>query len=258
MQYLIKHFHSAHPIKKIIILLWLASFVGGILFSIFYLTQHGIKESFTTFFGSGLNITTISIFLLIFIVRTLFFIPVSILMIASPFIFGGFWIGLLMAGIGEIIGAVVGFIFARYYGQDFFQKAQKKSKTMQIINEKMNNFGALAVGVLRLTPVTFDIINFGAGVSKMKFSHYFWATFFSVWPDCLTYVAIGAAINNPYSLIYSGITILLLLGLFWYLKQHPKYKEIFIMELKEKFKKMKKRIRLSTSPKKNNRQKKRY
>ena len=148
MQYLIKHFHSAHPIKKIIILLWLASFVGGILFSIFYLTQHGIKESFTTFFGSGLNITTISIFLLIFIVRTLFFIPVSILMIASPFIFGGFWIGLLMAGIGEIIGAVVGFIFARYYGQDFFQKAQKKSKTMQIINEKMNDFGALAVGVL--------------------------------------------------------------------------------------------------------------
>lgn len=258
MKNIIKHFHSAHPIKKIIILLWLACFLGGIIFSIFYLASNGIEKSFTDFFGTGVNIQTISVFLSIFVIRTLFFIPVSVLMIASPFIFGGFWIGLLMAGIGEIIGGVVGFLFARYYGQELFQESAKSSETMQIINEKMNNFGALAVGILRLTPVTFDVINFGAGVSKMKFSHYFWVTALSVWPDCLTYVAIGAAIDNPYSLIYTGITILALMGLFWYLKQHPKYKEIFVMELRNKVRRIKNKFKSTLSRKKNNQRKKRY
>lgn len=258
MKHLIKQFHSAHPIKKIIIFLWLFCFISGILFSIFYLAKNGITETFTLFFGSGLTVLTVSIYFTVFVFRTLFFIPVSLLMIAAPFIFGGFWIGLLMAGIGEIIGGVIGFLFARYYGQEFFQESAKKSQTMQIINEKMNNFGALAVGVLRLTPVTFDIINFGAGISKMKFSHYFWVTVFSVWPDCLTYVAIGAAIENPYSLMYTGVTILLLLALFWYLKQHPTYKEIFVMELKNKVLKIKRSIKSSISYKKKNQRKKRY
>ena len=258
MDTIIKHFHSAHPVKKTIILLWFACFVGGILFSIFYLAEHGIKKSFITVFGSGLTVTTVFIYLSIFVIRTLFFIPVSLLMIAAPLIFGGFWIGLLIAGIGEIIGGVVGFLFARYYGQEFFQESAKKSKTMQIINEKMNKFGVLAVGILRLTPVTFDFINFGAGLSQMKFLPYFWVTFFSVWPDCITYVAIGAAIDNPYSLIYNGVIILFLVGLFWYLKQHPKYKEIFVMELQEKFRKIKRKIKSSVSPKKKNQRKKRY
>lgn len=258
LQKIIRFFRLAHPVKKGIVLLWAAFFVAGILFSIFFLTENGIEKTFTTFLGEGITLTNALVFWSLFIVRTLFFVPVSVLMIAAPFIFGGFWEGLLMAGIGEIIGAVVGFLFARYYGQEFVDHFMKNSKTLDVLNEKMEKFGGIAVGLLRVTPVTFDIINFGAGISKMKFSRYWWATVISVWPDCMVYVSLGGAISNPINLLYTISTVIILALVIWYLKQHPEYREMFVLDVQEKTSGVKKQLKQLISPKKIKNRKKRF
>jgi len=236
MDYLIEEFDSAHPIKKIFIILWAILFVGGVSFSIFYLANHGFTEVFDNLFGHGITWTTVSVFLLIFVVRTAFYIPVSILMIASPFIFGGFINGVIMSAIGEMIGATIGFIASRYYLQEFFQRYKKRSKILQILNEKMNYFGGIAVMILRISPVSFDIINIGAGLSTMSFLKYIKATLISIWPKVIIFVSIGSAINSPIVTFYTLFSILILVGIIYYLKSHKKYKEIFDMRLKSEMK----------------------
>ena len=236
MDYLIEEFESAHPVKKFFVILWAILFVGGVSFSLFYLANHGFTEVFDNLFGHGITWTTVSVFLLIFVVRTAFYIPVSILMIASPFIFGGFINGVIMSAIGEMIGATIGFLASRYYLQEFFQRYKKRSKILQILNEKMNYFGGIAVMILRISPVSFDIIDIGAGLSTMSFLRYIKATLISIWPKVIIFVSIGSAINSPIVTFYTVFSILILVGIIYYLKSHKKYKEIFDMRLKSEMK----------------------
>ncbi len=237
MDYLMEEFESAHSVKKIFIILWALLFVGGLSFSIFYLANHGFTEVFDQFFGHGITSITVSVFLCIFIVRTAFYIPVSILMIASPFIFGGFINGVIMSAIGEIIGAIIGFFASRYYLQEFFQRYKKRSLLLQILNEKMNYFGGIAVMILRISPVSFDIINIGAGMSTMSFLRYINATLISIWTKVIIFVSIGSAINSPIVTFYTVFSVLILVAIIYFLKSHKKYKEIFDMRLKSEISK---------------------
>jgi uncharacterized membrane protein YdjX (TVP38/TMEM64 family) len=225
-----KEYIKAHPVKKFFIFLWAFLFITGIIFSTFYLVQNGFKESFTALFGSGVSMQTVIVFLSVFVFRTLFFIPVSVLMFTSPFIFEGFWLGVLMSGIGEIIGAIIGFIFARYYVQELFQSLTKENRTLVIISEKLEFYGGMSIAILRLSPLTFDLINFAAGMSKMKFSIYLLSTSLSVWVDCFIYVSLGYSVNSPSSLFYTvTLGIILLIGIY-ILKKHPHYKNMFVMD----------------------------
>ncbi len=236
MDYFLEEFESAHPIKKIFIILWAVLFVGGLFFSIFYLANNGFEKTFDQFFGHGITPVTVSVFLFIFVIRTAFYIPVSFLMIASPFIFGGFINGVIMSAIGEMIGAVIGFLASRYYLQEFFQRYKKRSLLLQILNEKMNYFGGIAVMILRISPVSFDIINIGAGMSTMSFVKYLKATFISIWPKVIIFVSIGSAINSPIVTFYTVFSVLILVGIIYCLKSNKKYKEIFDMRLKSEMK----------------------
>jgi uncharacterized membrane protein YdjX (TVP38/TMEM64 family) len=233
MDYLIEEFESAHPVKKIFVILWAILFIGGLAFSIFYLANNGFNETFDQLFGHGITPTTVSVFLFLFVVRTAYYIPVTILMIESPFIFGGLINGVIMSAIGEMIGASIGFLASRYYLQEFFQRYKKRSPLLQILNEKMNYFGGIAVMILRISPVSFDIINIGAGLSSMNFTKYIKATFISIWPKVIIFVSIGSAINSPIVTFYTVFSILILVGIIYYLKSHNKYKEIFDLRLKK-------------------------
>jgi uncharacterized membrane protein YdjX (TVP38/TMEM64 family) len=174
--------------------------------------------------------------------RTIIFIPLSVVLIATPHILGDFWAGVLIAGTGEIISAQIQFWLARIYGRDFVEQSQ--SNTIQLINEKITKFGSVSVALLRLLPVPFDLINLGAGMTKMKFSDYFWVTVVSVWPDCIAYAAIGQAANNPFALLYTGgITVFAFL-IIWYLKDHPEYREMIVLEVKKKTKSVKNKLKL--------------
>ncbi len=232
MDYLLEEFESAHPVKKIFIILWALLFIGGLSFSLFYLAHYGFKETFAQVFGHGVTLITVSVFLFLFVVRTAFYIPVSILMIASPFIFGGFINGVIFSAIGEIIGAIIAFIASRYYLQEFFQRYKKRFPLLEILNEKMNYFGGIAVMILRISPVSFDIINIGAGMSSMSFLKYAKATLISIWPKVIIFVSIGSAIHSPIVTFYTIFSIFILVGIIYYLKSHKKYKEIFDLRLK--------------------------
>lgn len=232
---------SAHPVKKIIVSLWIVLAIGGIIFSSWYFSAHSVEEAFSSLANIGVSPYSVGILLGIYLLRTLIFIPLSIVLIATPLILGDFWAAVLVAGIGEILSASFQFWLARIYGRTFIEESD--SKTLKIINEKISKFGGVSIALLRLLPVPFDLINLGAGMTRMKFSDYFWVTLVSVWPDCLSYVAVGQAANNPLSLLFTGGITLIVFLIIWYLKDHPEYRKMLILEIQEKTKSMRNKLK---------------
>ncbi len=232
---------SSHPVKKLVIIIWLILALLGVSVSYWYLANHSLDEFLGSFIGVGVSWQSVSIVLAAYLLRTIIFIPLSVVLIATPLILGDFWASVLVAGIGEIISASLQFWLARIYGRDFIEESN--NKTINLINEKITKFGSVSVGLLRLLPIPFDLINLGAGMTKMKFSDYFWVTVVSVWPDCVSYVAIGQSANSPISLLYTGGITLFVFLLLWYLKDHPEYKELVLLEVQQKTSVVKKKIK---------------
>ncbi len=258
MDRIIKNFRKAHPIKQGVMVAWLCFFVAGIS-SLFIFSTHEIKEFLLNFLGNKISLTTVLLFWGLFILRIVFFLPMSILLILSPLVFGNIWLGILFSGIGQIIGASAGFFLARYYGQEFLET--KNSKMMSLVNHKLEKYGTLSIILLRIIPVfPYDIINFASGLSRIKFSAFFLATAVSVWPDCLLYGLLGGSFDNPRSLAFAATLAIFIFGLLWYLKTHPDFKDFFVMKIKEQFSKTQKKIqkKLAGKWKRTNRRKKRF
>ena len=247
VQRLVRSFRQAHPIKQGVLVLWALLFFGGIIFSSFFLpdilkAHGGLGNILEHFVGSGFSVLGVGIFLLLFILRNFLFIPISLLLVLAPIFFGSLWYGILIAGGCTIVSSCVGFIFARYYGKEFVTGSS--SKMIKILNEKLEERGVLSIILLRIIPVfPADIINFGAGLSKIPFRDFLWATVLSVWPDCFFYGFLGGSLKNPISILYTVIFGLFVFFLLWYLKNHPEYKDLFIMKLKKRFSRTRKKFR---------------
>ena len=159
----------------------------------------------------------------------------------APVLFG-LWQGILIAGVGAIISDSTGFWIARYYGKDFV--AGSEVKMLKILNQKVESHGVLSIVLLRIIPIfPGDIINFGAGLSKLKYRYFLWATVLSVWPDCIFYGLLGGSVSDPISLLYTVVFGIFIFFVLWYFKSHPEYGELFIMKLKKKFSRTKKKFR---------------
>jgi uncharacterized membrane protein YdjX (TVP38/TMEM64 family) len=219
---------KTHPVKKTILFLWAISFIGGLIFSTVYIfftlgiekSIHQVKE---ILFWEEFSLVNILFFLSLFVIRNIFFLPIILLLALGGALFG-VWFGLLLCGIGEIIGATIGFFFARYYGREFFNT--KKILLLRIIDKKVETHGFLSIFVLRLLPIVpFDLINFTAGISHIRFSSYFYATAISIWPDCLFYVLLGSSVKNPKMIFFAGILILFIVVFLWYIKSHPHFRK---------------------------------
>ena len=92
--------------------------------------------------------------------------------------------------IGLMLGATADFFLARYLGRDFISRFFKGR--LEKFDEKSERHGFRLMLYLRMVPfLPFISINFGAGLSKIKFSDFFWGTSIGILPSlCIvTYFA---------------------------------------------------------------------
>jgi uncharacterized membrane protein YdjX (TVP38/TMEM64 family) len=236
MERIINSFRKAHPVKQTVIILWIIFFLTGI-FSLLYFPTKEVESFLFSIIGTGFSIQTLAIFWGLFVLRVLFFFPMSVLLVLSPIIFGNLWLGILLSGVGQMIGASFGFFLARYYGQEFIET--KNSHLMEVVNHKLEKHGILSIVLLRIIPVfPYDLINFASGLSRLRYSCFLGATSLSVWPDCILYGSLGGATQDHTVLIFSLCFALAIFGFLWYLKTHPKFKDFFVMSLKKNIKKI--------------------
>lgn len=135
-------------------------------------------------------------------------IPSLPLDIVSGSFFGPI-LGTLYAALGALIGSVVSFLIARLLGRELIERLL--SGHINFCQDCSDKLLTTVVFLSRLLPVvSFDVISYGAGLTKISLINFSLATFLGMLPLTFFYVSFGAAIieNRTFTLI-AGIVFVM-------------------------------------------------
>jgi uncharacterized membrane protein YdjX (TVP38/TMEM64 family) len=133
-------------------------------------------------------------------------IPSLPLDIAAGAFFGPF-LGTVYSVIGALGGAVVSFLLARYLGREFIERFL--SGHINFCKKCSDRFLTKVVFLSRLLPiVSFDVVSYGAGLTKISLKNFTVATFFGMIPLTFVYNYFGSVI-----VFGKGLTLIFGIGM---------------------------------------------
>jgi uncharacterized membrane protein YdjX (TVP38/TMEM64 family) len=131
------------------------------------------------------------VFMLVYAIGTVFFLPGSVLTLAGGALFGPFW-GTFYNLTAATIGAGISFLVARYIASDW-AKSKSKGMVKNMING-VDHEGWRFVAFVRLVPLfPFNLLNYALGVTRIRFSHYLLASYICMLPGSAAYTYLGYA-----------------------------------------------------------------
>jgi len=193
----------------------LASIIIGITLTIIYRDQlnTAMLESWIKEAGMAGPI----IFMLLYIIGTVFFFPGSVLTLAGGALFGPVW-GTFYNLFAASIGAILSFMAARYLAHDWVEK--KSGGRLKTLKQGVEAEGWKFVAFTRLVPLfPFNFLNYALGLTRIKLSHYSIVTILCMLPGATAYTYIGfvgrEALNGDDGVIQKlmiGIVLLAIVG----------------------------------------------
>ncbi len=117
------------------------------------------------------------VFIGIYAIAACLFVPATILTAAGAVLFGALY-GFFYNEVGAMIGASASFFIGRYLGRDFV--ASMIGDRLKKYDDKVEKHGFATVLYLRLVFFPFVPMNFGMGLTKVRFKDFFWGTFFGI------------------------------------------------------------------------------
>ncbi|QMT61234.1 TVP38/TMEM64 family protein [Legionella sp. PC997] len=119
------------------------------------------------------------------------FLPTMVITLAGGALFGPLF-GTLLNLLGATSGAAFSFLITRHLIYNWFlqRKGEKLSKLISAVEQK----GWVIVAFLRLVPIIpFNIVNYGLGITTIKFRPYLFTTFIFLIPAEIVYTYLGYA-----------------------------------------------------------------
>ena len=163
------------------------------------LAQESIKASSPSFLAflqntlqwiNGLGALGGIVFIAIYILATLAFLPAAILTLGAGVIFGVIW-GSLYVFIGATLGAVAAFLVGRYVARGWVKQKISSYKKFANIDQAVSKEGLKIVFLIRLSPLfPFNLLNYALGVTSVSLKDYFLASFGMI-PGTIMYVYLG-------------------------------------------------------------------
>ena len=117
-----------------------------------------------------------ALFILIYAALALV-LPATVITAAGAFIFGP-WLGFLYNLIGAMIAASAAFLIARYLLRD--EAARFLTGRLRSLDEQSEQHGFAAIFYLRMIFFPFLPLNYAAGITRISFRDYFFATLLSL------------------------------------------------------------------------------
>lgn len=132
------------------------------------------------------------IFIGLYIVATVLFIPGSALTLGAGAIFGVAW-GSLYVSIGSTLGATAAFLVGRYLARNAIARKIEGNERFAAIDRAVASEGWKIVGLTRLSPVfPFTLLNYAFGLTRVKLGHYILASWIGMMPGTVMYVYLGS------------------------------------------------------------------
>ena len=161
--------------------------IVGIALSIVYRNNIDIKAIETWINNAGFIAPVL--FMLLYAVATVFFLPGSLLTLTGGALFGPI-LGTFYNLTGATLGASLAFLIARYIASDWASK--KAAGKLKQLLDGVDKEGWKFVAFTRLVPLfPFNVLNYALGLTKIKFSHYLLATYTCMLPGAFAYTYLG-------------------------------------------------------------------
>jgi uncharacterized membrane protein YdjX (TVP38/TMEM64 family) len=131
------------------------------------------------------------LFLLLYALGTVLFVPGSVLTLAGGALFGPIW-GTLWNLTGATFGATLAFLIARYLASDWV--AARSSDRLGRLIRGVEEEGWRFVAFVRLVPLfPFNLVNYAFGLTRIRLREYVLASLVCMAPGALAYTYLGYA-----------------------------------------------------------------
>jgi uncharacterized membrane protein YdjX (TVP38/TMEM64 family) len=143
------------------------------------------------------------------------FVPGLVITITNAWIFGWFY-GAVYSWSGSLIGAILDFTIARWFGRpvvELFVKAHHLDASDRFFLQH----GIMAVFITRLTPVIpFKVISYGAGLTAISMLRFIMATGVGQTPAIVLYSILGQHLTRSLRATVAITSLLVVIGLVAY------------------------------------------
>lgn len=133
--------------------------------------------------------------------------PAEFIAVANGMMYGAFW-GTVITWSGAMLGAFLAFGLSRKLGREFVHKMLEKKRALAV-EEWSERYGGGAVFISRFIPViSFNLINYAAGLTKVSWWTFAWATGLGILPITVLMVVMGSQMATmpwPVWLLFIGI-----------------------------------------------------
>lgn len=139
--------------------------------------------------GSG--VAAPLVFMLVYALGTVLFLPGSVLTLAGGALFGPV-LGTVYNLTGATIGATLAFLLARYLAGDWVER--KAGGRLRQLKQGVESEGWRFVAFVRLVPLfPFNLLNYALGLTRIRLSHYIIASYVCMLPGAVAYTYLGYA-----------------------------------------------------------------
>lgn len=129
----------------------------------------------------------------LYAVGCVFAIPASIFVIAAGVIWG--WkLGAVYAITGGMLGAIASYFVGGFLGEGLLEKFGSAGRA---VRRQVESAGFTSMLIVRLIPgPPFAVWNYAAGIARMRFRDYFWATLIGAIPGHLVFAYCADSLVN--------------------------------------------------------------
>lgn len=132
------------------------------------------------------------LFVLIYIVATVGFVPGSLLTLGAGAIFGVVR-GSIYVSLGATLGATAAFLVGRYLAREWVAQKIEGNPKFTAIDGAVAHEGWKIVALTRLSPVfPFTLLNYAFGLTRVRFRDYVLASWIGMMPGTVMYVYVGS------------------------------------------------------------------
>jgi uncharacterized membrane protein YdjX (TVP38/TMEM64 family) len=181
---------------------------------------HELKE-FVLSYGVWAPVTSIALMATQSLVP---FVPGLLITVTNAWIFGWQY-GAIYSWLGALIGAVLDFGVARWYGRPLVEKIVNH-RYLQAMDEHLHQHGILAVLITRIIPVLpFKVISYGAGLTIIPIRQFIIATGIGQTPGIILYSILGQNLLHSLqaTLIVTALLIVAAMLVYYYRMDIERY-----------------------------------
>ena len=137
-----------------------------------------------------------AVFILIYAAAVVAALPGSAITIIAGAIFGSV-LGVIVVSIASTLGAALAFLVSRYFARDATAKWLSKREKFKKLDDLTERHGAIMVALVRIVPIfPFNFVNYGFGLTKVRFWTYVFWSWLCMLPGTVLYVVGTDAISQ--------------------------------------------------------------